>query len=56
MSWLFEKFILKSLYFDRVLEVSKANEKQRRSDSFCVGPSAKRVFNLACIDTNPSIC
>ena len=42
--------IQNDLFFHRVLKVSKTNEKQRRSPNFCVGPNAKRVFGLACIE------
>ena len=46
----FAKFILnRRFFFNRVLDSSKANEKQRRSPTFCVGHNAKRVFGLACI-------
>ena len=44
VSWLFESFILKSLCFNRVLEVPKTNNKQRMSPTFCVGINAKRVL------------
>ena len=44
---LFENFILKRLFFcNRVLELLKANQKQPRSPTSCVGPSAKRIFSL----------
>ena len=46
---LFENFILKRL-FNRVSELSKANEKQRRCPFLYVGLSAKRIFGLACIE------
>ena len=44
---LFENFILKRLFFQAGIKVSKANENQRRSPNFCVGPNAKRVFRFA---------
>ena len=30
--------------------MSKANQKQPRSPTFCVGSGAKRIFGLACIE------
>ena len=48
---LFENFIIKRLFCNRVLELSKANQKQPGSPTFCVGgPGAKKVFGLACIE------
>ena len=44
---LFENFILKRLFCNRVLELLKDNQKQPRSLTSCVGPSAKRIFSLA---------
>ena len=47
---LFGNSILKRLFSIGVLELLKANEKQRRSLTFCVGLSAKIIFDLACIE------
>ena len=47
---LFGNSSLKRLFSNGVLELLKANEKQRRSLTFYVGLSAKRIFDLACIE------
>ena len=53
---LFENFILKGLFFcNRVLELSKANQKQPRSPTFCVGPGEKEFFSLARIKKSSSL-
>ena len=53
---LFENFNLKRLFLcNRVLELSKDNQKQHRAPTFCVGPGAKRVFGLACIEKSSSL-
>ena len=41
---LFEDFIIKRLFCNRVLELSKANQKQPGSPTFCVGPGAKNFW------------
>ena len=45
---IFENFILKRLFCNRVLELSKANQKKPRSPTFCVVSGAKRIFSWAC--------
>ena len=42
---IFGNFILRP-FFNRVLELSNATEKQRRSKNFCMGTSAKTLFGL----------
>ena len=45
------KILFKNVFFcNRILELSKANEKQSRSPIFCLGRSAKTIFGLACIE------
>ena len=44
-------FILnRCFFFNRVVELSKANEKQRGNATLCVSHNAKTVFGLACIE------
>ena len=51
MFFAYLKILLWNVFFcNRVLELSKANQKQPGSPTFCVGPGAKRVFGLACIE------
>ena len=52
---LFEIFNLKRLFCNWVLELSKANQKKSKSPTFCVGPGAKRIFGLACVEKSSSI-
>ena len=42
----------KTFFINRVLELSKANEKQSRSINFSVGTSANKVFGLVFILKN----
>ena len=45
------KTLFQNVFFcNRALELLKANQKQGSSPIFCVGPGAKRVFGLACIE------
>ena len=55
VSRIFHNFILKRFFRNGVLELSKANKKQRRSINFCVGTSAKTVFGSAFIETKLSL-
>ena len=46
---LFDNFVLRHFFFSGVIELSKTNEKQRRSINFFVGTSANTVFGLVFI-------
>ena len=51
----FDIFILIRFFFNRVLEFSKANEKQRRSINCSVGTSANTDFGLVFIVKRASL-
>ena len=52
---LFDNFVLRRFFFSGVIELSKTNEKQRRSINVCVGTSAKTVFGSAFIEKKLSL-
>ena len=45
---IFENFILNVFFCNQVLELSKANQKQPGSPTFCVVSGAKIIFSWAC--------
>ena len=51
MFFAYLKTLFQNVFFcNRALELSKANQKQGSSPIFCLGPGAKRIFGLACIE------
>ena len=44
-----KKQYFKTSFFNQVLQLSKANEKQRMSPTLCMCPIAKTVFGLTCV-------